>query len=147
MTLNDLLAAYTATLPAGVLLDAPQLQRNLKKALRFYCGYATLTNAPSPYEQAVAAGTDPAGLDVHSPVDATDSIDGAQDFDLTQSEWAIIRPLFDLYVERENAMSLEASRALGIEVFGRAVSEVDADIREREAEMPHQAFAEPIVSI
>lgn len=147
MTLSELLAAYTAALPAGVLLDTPQLQRNLKKAVRFYCGYAALTNAPSPYEQAVADGADPTGLDVHSPVDASDAIGGAQDFDLTASEWAIIRPLFDLYVERENAMSLEASRALGVEVFGRAVAEVEMDIKEREAEMPHQAFSEPIVSL
>ena len=66
---------------------------------------------------------------------------------IIDDEWAIIRPLFDLYVERENAIYLEASRGVGIDVFGRTVSEVNADIAAEEAELPNLAFDEPIVTV
>lgn len=135
MKLSALVAAYLASPPVGVVLAEAQIARCLKKAVRFYCGVATLTNAPSGESQ------------VHSPIDATDSIEDAQDFDLTASEYALIRPLFDLYVELENAASLEAARALGLEVYGRATSEIYQDISARESEMPRLAFFEPVTTI
>ena len=56
------------------------------------------------------------------------------DTDLTMGEWAIIKPLFVLYVERENATRLEASRGLGVDAFGRTTSEVAQDIERMETE-------------
>jgi hypothetical protein len=55
--------------------------------------------------------------------------------------------LFLLYVERETALQLEASRGLGLDVFGRSSGEVAGDIAQAEAEMPHRAFCKPIVSV
>jgi hypothetical protein len=44
-------------------------------------------------------------------------------------------------VERANAVALEASRTLGVEVFGRTVDQVQADIvREEQEIMPRFAF-------
>jgi hypothetical protein len=62
---------------------------------------------------------------------------------LTTGEWAIVRPLFALYVEREQAMRLEVSRAVSLEVYGRQVSEVTADIAVMESPegLPARAFA------
>lgn len=154
MLLSEAVAQYLAVLPAGMVLESAQLTRNLRKAVRLYCGYATLINAPSERELAVAAVEAlglpaplfPAG-DVHSPVDIDDAISGDQDFDLTASEFAIIRPLWDLYNEWENSVSLEASRALGLDVYGRTTGEIAMDIREREQAMPSLCFFEQVVSI
>ncbi|MDF0506607.1 hypothetical protein POK33_38295 [Burkholderia cenocepacia] len=60
---------------------------------------------------------------------------------ITDSEWAIIRPLFMLYVERENARALEASRGLGVDPYGRSVDQIEGDIRQYEVtELPRLAF-------
>lgn len=67
--------------------------------------------------------------------------------DITLGEWSIIRPLFLLYVERENAIYLEASRATGLEVFGRTVSEIAQDIAVYEADLPRLCFSRDIISI
>lgn len=154
MKLSEIVAQYLIHLPAGIVLEEGQITRSLRKAVRLYCGYATLTNAPSAAEifalAAIGLGL-PSPLfpigDVHSPINAEETITDAQDFDLTASEWALIRPLFDLYVENENAQSLEASRALGLDVYGRATSEIAQDIRDREERMPDMCFVELVVSI
>lgn len=154
MLLSEIVAQYLSHLPAGIVLEDAQIARNLRKAVRLYCGYATLKNAPSAAELDAKTATD-AGLpyplfpvgDVHSPVNADDAIAGDQDFDLTASELAIIRPLFDLYNEQENAQSLEASRALGLDVYGRSTGEIAQDVREREQMMADICFIEPVVSI
>ena len=59
---------------------------------------------------------------------------------LSHSEWAIIKPLFYLYIERENALHLEASRVLGVDVYGRSVSEVKGDIANYHDQMHLKAF-------
>ena len=154
MTLSEIVAQYLSHLPAGIVLEDAQIARNLRKAVRLYCGYATLKNAPSAAELDAQTALD-AGLpyplfpvgDVHSPVNSDDAIAGAQDFDLTASELAIIRPLFDLYNESENAQSLEASRALGLDVYGRSTGEIAQDLREREQMMADLCFVELVVSI
>lgn len=154
MLLSEIIAQYLEHLPVGIVLEDGQVRRNLRKALRLYCGYATLTNAPSPAEQYTQSFLD-AGLDaplfpvgdVHSPVNADDDIQGDQDFDLTPSELAIIQPLWFLYNEWENAQSLEASRSQGLDVYGRTTGEIAMDIREREGAMPTLCFMEPVVSI
>lgn len=137
MQLSALVAAYMAALPAGIVLDQQQVERNLKAAVRKYCGYATLTNHLP----------DDPDTDVHSPVDATNSIAGGQNFDLTPSELAVIEPLFRLYAEMENATSLEASRALGLDVYGRNSSEIAQDIKEKEMDLPRLCFWEPVETI
>ncbi len=131
MKLSEIVAGYMENLPAGLVVSEQAVTRALKSAVRFFCGFAAITSVPMIEGQ------------IHAPVDGTDSIDGAQDFDLSPSEYAIIKPLFDLYVERENAMHLEASRGLGVDVFGRQVSEIAQEIAMREQEMPKAAFWEP----
>jgi len=59
---------------------------------------------------------------------------------LSHSEWAIIKPLFYLYIERENALHLEASRVLGVDVYGRSVSEVQGEISNYHEQMHLKAF-------
>lgn len=66
---------------------------------------------------------------------------------LTKSELAVISPLFELYVERENALILEASRTLGVEVYGRTVSEINNDIVQKEQDIQHLAFQFDIITI
>lgn len=122
--------------PAAVVLPEEDIARLLKTAVRFYCGYATIrSTAPA----ADIRNDVPVN---HTAIDGSNDISGAQDFDLSPSEWSIIKPLFDLYVERENASHIEASRAMGVEIFCRAVSEIQVDVNEREREMPKMAFME-----
>lgn len=61
---------------------------------------------------------------------------------VTSDEWAIIAPLFRLYVERETAVVIEASRGQGVEQLGRTYSEVESDIRGVEADLAQRAYQE-----
>lgn len=135
MLLSELVTGYMDNAPVGMLLDRPFVERCLKKAVRYYCGYAKLTAGDLAPDQ------------IHDTIDATNGIGGAQDFEINPSEYAIIRPLFELYVEHENAMQLEASRGLGVDVFGRPVSEIQQDINQREQDLPKAAFMEPVETI
>lgn len=154
MLLSEIVAQYLEHLPVGIVLEDSQITRNLRKAVRHYCGYATLKSAPSAAElytlsfvqAGLCAPLFPVG-DVHSPITADDGISAGQDFALTASELAIIQPLWVLYNEWENATSLEASRSQGLEVYGRTTGEIAMDIREREQGMPQLCFMEPVVSI
>lgn len=156
MKLSLLVSAYLKHLPMGIVLDESQIMRNLRKAVRLYCGYATLKSAPSEAELNtlnLVQGGFPAPLppvgDVHSPINEDDGyqLPPDQDFDINPSELAIIQPLWMLYNEWENAQSLEASRSQGLDVYGRTTGEVAMDIREREQMMPSICFMEPVVSI
>lgn len=69
------------------------------------------------------------------------------DFCVSDGEWAVIRPLFELYVEKENALLLEASRGLGVDAYGRSVAEIEADITQKELELPSLAFDQPIETV
>lgn len=66
---------------------------------------------------------------------------------LSHSEWALIRPLFVLMVERQNAQALEASRTFGVEAYGRTSSEIEADIRMEMELIRKTAFCQDIVSV
>ncbi len=116
-------------LPSGNVLSDQQIERNFVKALRQYCGYATLTNVALNDE-------------IHSDIGSKVDIENINDFDITLSELAVIRPLFDLYVELENATNLESSRGQGLDVYGRGTGEVQADIREMEANFHKLCFVE-----
>jgi hypothetical protein len=52
-----------------------------------------------------------------------------------------------LYVERENAVYLEASRGMGLDVYGRSVAEITGDITNFEMELPKLAFCRGIVTV
>jgi hypothetical protein len=111
------LADQFATLerPTGVMLDDETVQANLIAATRFHAGWASLKHQ-----------------------DDAEAITG--DTHLSHSEWALIRPLFMLYIERETALQLEASRGLGLDVFGRSTSEIAGEITQAEMEHPRKAF-------
>lgn len=142
MTLSQIVSEYIAAQPAGIVLGEVDITRLLRNAVRLYCGYATLRgSAPTTDEDRDMVPV------IHTAIDASNGSTGAQDFDLTLSEWAIIKPIFDLYLEHENATHLEASRGMGVDVFGRSVSEIQADITQREMDLPKAAFLEFPVSI
>ena len=120
--LHDLAEQFAGTeRPAGNLLSSEAILAQAVAATRMYAGYGKLSSAP----QGVITG----------------------DIDVSVSEWAVIRPLFLLYVERENALQLEASRGLGVDVFGRDSSTIAADITQIEMELPAKAFFRPIVTV
>lgn len=125
-TLADLAEKFaTQERPAGNLLDEVTVLAQAVAATRFYAGYAVIR---------ARDGADPAP-----------AIDGT--LEISESEWALIRPLFLLYVERETALQLEASRGMGIDPFGRSASEIAAEISQAEADMPRRAFFQPIVTV
>ena len=112
--------------PVGVVIDDDQVLRQLIVATRFYAAYGHLNG-----------GT--------QPVSVFDDI--TPDTEITQCEWGIIRPLFLLYVERETALQLEASRGFGVDVYGRSVSEISAEITQLESQMHYKAFCQPLVTV
>ncbi|MFJ3685582.1 hypothetical protein [Pseudomonas sp. NPDC090208] len=129
MKLSDLAAQHMAELPIGLVLTDEQVLRSLRDATRFYSGYADLESGQEISASALGDGE-------------TD-----QDIDLTHSELSQIRPLWLLYMERENSTALEASRTMGADPYGRSVAEVQAAIADYERELPRQAFSFDFVSI
>lgn len=63
-----------------------------------------------------------------------------EELPIESSEWGVITDLWALYMERDQAKQLEASRGLGVESFGRTSSEVEADIRMEHESLPQRAF-------
>lgn len=135
MTILSSLANRFATQerPAGNLLDDESVLAQAVAATCFYAGYAAIVSRIQ---------SDPALGEL-----ASVAPDISGDTDISLSEWALIRPLFMLYVERETALQLEASRGLGMDVYGRSSSEVAGDIAQAEMEMPHRAFFQPILTV
>lgn len=129
------LADRFATLerPAGNLLDTETVLAQAVAAASFYAGYAAITSRiPAPV-------VFPA-LPAPAPVISGDT-------EISESEWALIRPLFMLYVERETALQLEASRGMGMDVYGRSTGEIAGDITQAEAELPRLAFCSVIITV
>ncbi len=126
MLLSELVSIFTGSerLASNMLDDASVLAQAVA-ATRLYAGYAHLV--------------------AHDGTVPEPEIDGHTD--VTLSEWGIIRPLFLLYVERETAVQLEATRIMGADVFGRPSGEVASEIAQVEAELPHKAFYMPIVTV
>jgi len=132
VTIADLVEEYLATrAPGWLVLTVPEALECGLSALRFYAAHGTVQSLLE---------TDPDGVVTD---ESSDLHRVNEDTGLTTGEWAIVRPLFTLYVEREQAMRLEASRAAGLEVYGRQVSEVAADIAMMESPegLPARAFA------
>jgi hypothetical protein len=131
-TISDLVDRFaTDERPIGQLLDASILLAQAIAAANFHAGYAHLevhlalpvTDPPTPYP----------------------AINGTTE--LTLSEWSLIRPLFMLCVEREEAKQLEASRGMGIDPYGRSSSEIAAEITQMEIAYPKSAFVYEVTSI
>lgn len=133
IAIEDRITSFlTQERPAGVMLEPAQVIGQAVAATVLYRGLALLD------EHRTRLDADPlaeplAELDAATP--------------LTDSEWALIRPLFLLYLERETCLLLEASRGLGVDVFGRSSSEIAGDIAMTETELAHRAFMVPIVSV
>ena len=124
--LSELAQAFaTQERPAGNLLDDAAVLVQAVAATRFYAGYALLR--------------------AHEGIDPAPAIDS--DTEITVSEWALVRPLFMLYVERETALQLEASRGMGIDPYGRSASEIASEIAQFEAELPRRAFFQAILTV
>ncbi len=131
MTLADLVAEFiTSRLSGGLVLGEPDVTSAMLKAVRLFAGYTALTHFA-----AQVPSVTPTLAQITTAVI------------LTPSEWAIIQPLFNAYADHENALRLEASRGLGLDVFGRSVSELAGDIRQLEMDLPRKAFYQSIVSV
>ncbi|PSJ15860.1 hypothetical protein [Nitrosomonas supralitoralis] len=126
-TIASLVDNYlTVERPVSVLLDPATVLAQAVVASKFYAGFAELV---------VNDGTEP-------PFPAI-----TENTELSNSEWSVIKPLFVLYIERESAIHQEASRGLGLDVFGRSTSEIAQDIANLELNMPLNAFYQPIVTV
>lgn len=123
--LADYVTDYLAERPDSVILEPAQVEAQAVNATVFYAGYADMREYLDRMADDPLASR--ALITVATPV--------------SYSEWAIIRPLFLAYVERETAHYMEATRGFGVDVFGRSSSEVQQDINQLEAEMAHRAFA------
>ena len=119
MTLNEL--ALSVNWVFGLVIDDEQVQAQAVAAARQFVAWGDLSGiAPGGDELAAVTG----------------------DVALNASEWGAIKPLFTLYVERENARALEASRGQGVDVYGRDVNTIEGDIRQYETvDLPRLAFS------
>lgn len=112
--------------PDSIVLDPATVLSKAVAATKFYAGYANLE---------VNDGVDP-------PLPAIDA-----NTVISYSEWALIKPLFMLYTELETSTQLEASRGLGVDVFGRSSSEVQQEINQYQMELPQKAFLQTIITV
>lgn len=68
--------------------------------------------------------------------------------ELSSSEWGVIKPLAELFAERETALMQESSRLASHEPFGRSSSEIQQEIAQyRQEYLRKWAFNMPPVSI
>lgn len=128
MKISVLASQYMAVLPIGCVLDDEQVLRSLRDATRQYCGCAALASGEKVDANALADGE-------------------GQDVDLSHGELSLIRPLWMLYLERENSMALEASRTQGAELYGRSVAETQVSIEMYEQRLPALAFTSDFVTV
>lgn len=132
MQLQGLVDEYIAKESAtGLFALEDQVLQCCIEATRFYAGYAALTDPTA--EPDLLGVLDPALI--------------APSTDVTAGEWAIIAPLFRLYVERHAAQVVEASRGLGVEPLGRTTSEIAADIQRVEENLPLLSFSEECFTV
>ncbi|ENV00360.1 hypothetical protein [Acinetobacter variabilis] len=108
----------------AVLLDESQVEALALAAVSFYCGYSDLDSCPN-----------------------TSLRDITKDAVLTIAEWAVIKPLFLLYIERETALQTEATGMQGVNGYGRNSSEVNAEIAALEREFPQKASSSAAFTI
>lgn len=110
--------------PGWLTLDRDEALNCAVNALRFYAGYGPLS--------------------LYAGRRCLDKFD--ENVKVSTGEWAIIAPLFILYLEFENAQRLEAARANGLEVHGRATESIKGDINALEKDIVDgRGFVQPIV--
>lgn len=125
MKLNDIVKQFLQEeRSVAVLLDEPQVEALARSAVSFYCGYADLASCPNTSLADITATTE-----------------------LSISEWAVIKPLFLLYVERETALQTEATGMQGVAGYGRNSSEVNGEIANYERELPQKASSSAAFTI
>lgn len=123
ITLKEIATYYTTAIrPTGLVVADSVVVAQLIRAVKYYEGFSPLV--------------------FH---DREDEID--ENTTISKSERSVISPLFELYVERENALILEASRSLGVEVYGRTISEITVDITQKELEIQNLAFEFDIFTV
>ncbi len=156
MTLEELAGEfYAERVSAGLLLDETETLACAVSAGRYYCAYGTIMSLSM---NDVLQGSPIPGQSLPEPLDPEPEIVPALpaknlgfltgDTEISMGEWAIIKPLFLLYVERDNATRLEASRGLGVDVFGRSVSEVAQEIERMENEtIPTKCFRHVVIEV
>lgn len=66
---------------------------------------------------------------------------------ISAAEWEQIRPLFLLYVEREQAKYLESANVMGLMPSGRSLAEIEADIRTEQETLPGKVFSCEIFTV
>lgn len=140
---------YSLSRPAGTVISLEQCQQHAVEAARKYAAYGSLSfyAAPPPDSSTPDASPTHALVADIGRVEYPNKIVVGADCRVTLGEWDLIRPLFVLYFERENARALEASRVLGVEVYGRAVAEIEQDISRAEDALPALAFSQPILTV
>lgn len=122
-TISDLATDYHEHIsPVGLVIDDDTILSQALAAARYYQGYGQLIH-----------------LADNAPI--------APDTLLDESEVAVVAPLFRLYVERENALILESTRTVGVEVYGRSVAEIANDITQKEQEIQNLAFSFQIFTV
>lgn len=127
--------------PDTNMLHPPQVLALALAAVRKYLGYAELSaHRAQRLEWEQARAFDPS---LPRPTPAAIG----QELEVSDSEWAIITDLWHLYMERDQAKQLEATRSLGADSFGRTTSEIEADIRAEHENLPMRAFSFEIVTI
>lgn len=125
-TLAALSADFEATrIESGLFVDSRVVLSCAINATRFYAGWAKLEDTASRPGPFFVAGSTIVSMD----------------------EWSIIAPLFRLYVERETALVIEASRGLGVEQVGRDSSTVASDILNEESLLAQKAYVEEAFSV
>jgi len=173
MTLSQL--AQSVAWSFGLILDESDLDAQAVAAARHYLGWGRIASIDGAvtYDNPTDPLFNPRNLPYLGPSDAPGVIFAGLDYGtgtpaptpappptptpppelspdtaITDSEWALIKPLYALYVERENARALEASRMQGVDPYGRTVSEVQGDIERYEnGDMPRLAFFQPSETI
>lgn len=127
--------------PVGVILEPEQSMGLLLAAVRKYMAYGVLERHAQQHEEYEEARR----LDPSTPEPVLDPINPS--FQIGSSEWGVIEPLWHLYMERERALMVEATRMMGDVSHGRMSSEVQQDITLYESDMHLKAFCYPIVTV
>lgn len=152
MVIGQLSDEFAGARPT-LLLTPEEVLDCIVRATRYYAAFGNIASLAQSNSLPGSDGfppepePDPAPVVSEAlPVKGLELID--EYTEVTVGEWAVISPLFNLYVERETAMRLEASRAGGIEVYGRSVSEIQNDITSMEQDMlPQRAFSHAVITI
>jgi hypothetical protein len=154
MTLEELATQYLAD-RAGLVLTDEQVLSLCLAATRFYAGYGDIASVSQSDVLLSAPGAGGAYPAVANPepmqrmaLPIKNMALITADTVVSTGEWAIIRPLLDLYAERQNATLLEATRGLGVDVFGRAVSEIAQDITVMETQtIPEKCAVHALIEV